>query len=546
MSVILGRERRNFLFLLAGVALVYLGCLRNAFLWDDQVVLVANSFIKNWKNIGHLFSSSYFTGSGELSYRPVATLSYMVGHGLWGLSESGFHGFSLGLHLIAGFAVYSLLREIFNENAPAFWGAALFLLHPVNSEAVLEASFNEEILCTAFFVTAFHLFVRRDKTKAKWKTYSLSLTCYFLALFSKEMAIVLPLLLLLYDTLLNKEKISLLHPARWTIHAGYWMVSLFYLWVRFWVLRNPKEIQVGYIQDSFWVNALTMFKVFFLYLKQLIWPSHLSPDHFVEISTKLNDPRVMLSLAGGAGLAAVWVLFLKRSRLLAFFMAWTVVGLLPVMNLVPFLKDNLMADRYLYLPSIGFCAFMSQGLTEIGPWKQRAKPFLMVLLLGYGFLTFRRVGEWRNAVQFWGRAVVTDPQSIESHNRLGAAYSQRGEFEKATEEYLKALRLNPKSTRALNNLGNVYFSTGRYDRAIQMYDQSLAIDPHFAVTYSNRGSAHKMAGQGEQAISDYLRAVELNPAFAEVYLNLAMTYEDLHQPENMKKAYATYLALRKK
>jgi Tfp pilus assembly protein PilF len=546
MKALPNKDWYFFGLLLLGVALIYLRSLTNAFLWDDQVVLVANEFIKEWRNVGRLFGSSYFLGSGELSYRPVATFSYLAGHALWGLSRPGFHGLSLFLHLLTGVSAYMLFRELVENKRAAFWGAALFLLHPINTEAVLQVSFNEEILCAGFALSAFYLYLRSGgldrRGEIKRSLYALSLMCYSLALFSKEVAIVLPVLILSYDTFLRKEAKPVVGIRFWGPHFGYGVVSLFYLWIRFFILRNPKEIGVPYIQDSFFINGLTMGKVFSLYLRQLVWPFHLSPDHHVEIVSRMGDPVVLFSLLGLLGGGAVFVWSLRRSKWSAFFMIWVVLGLLPVMNLIPFLKENYMADRYLYFSSIGFCGLVGY-LGTLG-WAKKGKPLLILLLLGYGFLTFQRTVDWKDDIHFWGRAVQTDPLSVESHNRLGSAYSQRREFDKAMGEYETALRLNPASTRALNNMGNIFFSTGQYEAALRTYNQSLTIDPQAAVTYANRGSAYQALGQFSQAIDDYERALELKPSFVEVYLNLAVTYEDLRDIEKARQAYQAYLAQR--
>ncbi|MBK8574140.1 MAG: hypothetical protein IPN90_00130 [Elusimicrobia bacterium] len=352
--------------LLLSVAGVYMGSLWNEFLWDDQVVLVSNGFIKNWKNIGHFFGMSYFAGSGEMSYRPVATLSYIVGHAVWGLSRPGFHGFSLGLHLVTGLAVYFFLRSVFSKPLTAFWATALFLLHPINSEAVLQVSFNEELLCTAFYVLSFLFFIRSKKSESGIGVYALSLACYFFALFSKEIAILLPLFLVLYEWSLQKNPSLTDRPISWKFHSGYWFLSLFYLWIRFFILRNPKELSVGFIQNSFLVNTFTLLKVFFLYLKQLVWPLHLSPDHYVPVATKISDPKILFSLAGLAGMGILFCFLFQRSRQRTFFFLWILLGLLPVMNFIPFLKDNFMADRYLYFSSIGFCALVSSLSSQKG------------------------------------------------------------------------------------------------------------------------------------------------------------------------------------
>lgn len=170
--------RAAIILIVTLTSVVYANSLKNSFVGDDFTVLVDNDFVKSWKNFPAIFSRTYLTsvseieylgkrniGSGELSYRPVVTISYFIDYSLWRLNPFGYHLSNLLLHIFNAILLYIFVDLIVRNKKTALLASLLFALHPVNAEAVNNIAFREGLL----------------------------------ALFSKEMSITLPILLVLYD-----------------------------------------------------------------------------------------------------------------------------------------------------------------------------------------------------------------------------------------------------------------------------------------------------------------------------------------------------------
>ena len=211
--------RRNLfliLLLILVTFLVYAPSLKNGFVWDDFLVVTDNHFIKSWKNFPLMFTRQYLTspedlpyltdrniGSGEISYRPVVTLTYFVDYWIWKLNPFGYHLRNLVLHLINTVLLYWFCFLVLKKEKWAFWASLIFALHPIQAEAVAGISFREDLLAFLFFLSSLLLYIHQKKIKRGSKRYAFyfgSLFSYFLAVFSKETALVLPLIVLLWDS----------------------------------------------------------------------------------------------------------------------------------------------------------------------------------------------------------------------------------------------------------------------------------------------------------------------------------------------------------
>src|SRR3990172_12083849 len=183
--------------------IVFCNTLGNSFVYDDSVTIVNNNLIKNWKNFHTLFSFNYFILSGEMSYRPVVTLTYFIDHSLWGLNPTGFHLTNLILQTINTILFYIFLKQVTKVNTLAFFSTLLFTTHPILTETVNSISYREDLITALFFLIAFILFLKiNERMLPRYKFlpfYAGSLLSYLLSLFSKEMAITLPILLVLFD-----------------------------------------------------------------------------------------------------------------------------------------------------------------------------------------------------------------------------------------------------------------------------------------------------------------------------------------------------------
>ena len=235
-----------------GIA-VYINMLSNGFVFDDMYTIVHNDHIKDFgKNFPAFFNLDYFKiAQTEVSYRPIATLSYFLIYALFNLSPLAFHLSSLLLHIFNVIGVYLLADLIQRNKTTAMIAALVFACHPVLTEAVNCISYNEDLFATFFYLLALLLYIRAaaKNHRARIPAFSFALISFFLALLSKEMAITLPVIILLYDVTLRErpEADGFIHQAVATIgkqkfyYLGFALIALFYLVLRFKILVNPLD-----------------------------------------------------------------------------------------------------------------------------------------------------------------------------------------------------------------------------------------------------------------------------------------------------------------
>ena len=263
--------------------LAYANSLFNSFVWDDYLVIVENNFIKSWKNFPLIFTRSYLTSAskidylglnrldaGEISYRPLVTASYFMDYSIWKLNPLGYHFTNIILHIFNVLLFYLFLSLLIKDRKSSLLASLFFALHPVNIEAVNCIAFREDLLAFLFFILSLILFVRFSSCESRKKIYFYvaSLISYSLALFSKEMAITLPLVLILYDYyFVYKNDIKKIIADFKARYLAYIAVSLVYLWVLFFGMANKLREFPQYPGGSFYVNILTMSKVIAIYIK---------------------------------------------------------------------------------------------------------------------------------------------------------------------------------------------------------------------------------------------------------------------------------------
>ena len=462
----------------------YASALSNLFVWDDAWNIVSNQFIKSWKNFPLLFNQTYLTtfedfgflgerqiGSGEVSYRPVTTLTYFIDYAFWGLNPFGYHLTNILLHLLNAILLYFFASQLTNNKRIGLFSALLFALHPVNSEAVAVVSFREDLLAFLFFITSLIFYIKINASCGRKKTifYVLSLASFLLALFSKEMAFTLPLILILYDFYFSPPKKSKLY------YLGYIVIALFSLWVWIVLLPNPEKALI-YPGGNFFTSLFTMSGVITTYVSWVIWPIGVHavvPDNSVLVLHSFT-PRILIYLL----LITVIIFFaLKKSKtakVISFSIFWFFIALLPVYNLVPVL-NTIMGSRFLYIPLAGFCLCAATFLCQAKISRQAAVVLMVLILLLYSALTIKRNRVYKNNISLWSEMVKFYPASGLAHTDLGAVFEKNGLLDKAIAEYKIAIQLDPNSTKAYFGLGNCYYVKNLLPEALNEYKNGLKL-----------------------------------------------------------------------
>ncbi len=490
------KKKHLILLLIILTVSVYANSLFNRYAYDDYEFLVDNPAVHSLKNW-----PSYFTSSGSTSafikfahYRPLATLNFAAGYSLWGDNPFGFHLLSLIYHLINVILVFLLLTKLLTQDISAFWGAALFAVHPVQTEAVSWISSQGNLLALIFYLTAIIVFLKyleeqqqSQKTRKpkgelflekrplplspprknfNWladkllnpsmKAIFIISLCFLLAIFTKEMAITLPLILLLINfiygdkTMRKPRSISLLLVPLIIIAAGY-------LVVRTAVLQ--RVAMRGFWGGSPFGTMLTMSVVIFRYLGLLIVPVKQRVLYDLPVFASLSW-QPLLAFSGLLAIGTVTFLLFKRNRAAAFGLLFFFITLLPVSNIIPI--TLLIAERFLYFPILGLIIFglalldQFTGKPEDGGGVENIPNQLCFILasiiLLFSAATFQRNRAWYDDLTLWTNNLKTSPKLAEVHFNLATALNRYQRYDEAARSYRRALALKPDYSRALENL----------------------------------------------------------------------------------------------
>ena len=564
--------------------LVYLNSLENTFVYDDYLTVANNYFIRDWGYFSALFNQKYFAISNELTYRPVVTFSYFVDYTLWETKPWGFHLTNILIHTINIFLVYSFARRLVNNTLTAFISSLIFSIHPVFTETVNAISYREDLFSATFMLATFLLFIRFDRSNKRIYSiilYAFSLSAYFLALLSKEMSITLPLLIFIYDYIFTKKFSTKPHDftKRFATHyTGYIVVSIFYLFLRFYLLHNLGE-SVQYPGNSIYVNLLMMFKVLGYYFKLLFIPTPLNADYIVPL-TYSPDTAFIISVLLLIIIAIVSIKQFKISRIWAFSTLWFIITLLPVLNIVPI--NNIMAERYLYVPGIGFVILIGSifnrtllnkrisdhpsiptknniysyklentNLPYYYP-KNRytAIPPLIITLLAviissFSFISLNRNRIWLNEHTFGMETIRRSPSSFRMYNDIGYYYYNIGLLDEAIQAFQESIKMRFSQSRAHSNLGAAYAMKGLNDKAIEELILSIQFSDKNPSAFNNLGLLYKRKGKLDEAVKNFVEALKLNPYNAEAHINLGSVFIDQTRFDEALSEFEKAIKIRK-
>lgn len=515
----------------------YGNVLRGEFVYDDEFFILENPAIKNLRNIGSFFTSKYaLSDTGHFIYRPLRTLSYAIDYYFWGLNPFGYHLWNLLLHIMNGVLLYIFLDSLFRKKSAAVISAAIFAVHPVQTDAVSWISSRGDIMYAFFFLLSILLYMGAaerirglsiNKESSKRALYSASVAAYGLSLISKEAAITLPLAIILIDKFAagpspqNPFAFKLGGLAR--RYGLFLVISLIYMAIRTSVLGITA--QRGYWGGSFYYTALTMAKAYAYYIKLLLFPADLRLIYEVPVSTSLSEPTVLVSLL-------ILAAFIAAIYFYPFLGLWFFVNLLPVSNILPIYA--IMREHFLYLPSIAF--FSAIGLiyckvSQIGRGSLKlshlpAAVIIFLILVFYGTITHHRNNTWRSGFTLWTDTMRKAPRSPTAHNNLGNIFRDLKNVDKSISEYITTLHLAPANARARHNLALAYQTLGFAEKSLAFYTDASNTMPGLYQARANAGNIYRERGLRDKALFEFLHAFIIKGDVPKNLLNLANAYAD--------------------
>jgi Tfp pilus assembly protein PilF len=259
------------------------------------------------------------------------------------------------------------------------------------------------------------------------------------------------------------------------------------------------------------------------YLWKLIWPVHLSAFYVFHESHSIRDPHVLAGLAALLICLALFVWLWRSAHELSFAFLWMGATLAPVLN-ARWLPAGVFAERYLYLPSVGFCWLVAWAATKAWRAAPSEKPTPLRLLLWrtmpvalgivailYGARTIRRNRDWRSDEVLYQRILDEQPDAQFIRTNLGVIYFNRGDMAGAEREWTQSLGPLHPYAATLNDMGLLRSSQKRYHEAIAYFEQAMHDRPNYVDPYKNLAVAYAEMGRLADADREFRKAVELAP-----------------------------------
>ena len=534
-----GLSNREILAALALLAVLpYLNILLNGFTYDDNTQVLNNPYIQNFRHLGEIFTTtvwSYIGAQGVTNYyRPLMLFGYLVCYQLFGPLAYPFHLVSLLFHVLVVLLVFRVAVEMLRDRTAAFVAAGLFALHPVHTESVAWVAAVTDLELTFFYVLTFWLFLRTAQTGGRRSPLAqLAMAGGFvLALMSKEQALTLPALATAYEHCYRDDRAETSWSEKLGRYYLLWMLAGVYLFfrVRFFGALAP----VLQISDLTWKQSvLSAAALVGQYCGKLLWPVELCAFYVFKRSTSVLEPRVRVGLVAMAFLVALFVLLWRRARLASFGILWMLVTLAPVLN-PRWMAANVFTERYLYLPSVGFCWLLASGWgylwQEIRERRVLWRRVLVGALALLGALFILRVvtrnRDWSDDVTLYTKTLAASPDAYHIHNNLGTVYWKQGNVEAAERQWQEALRLAPRNAIILNNLGLLRSKQERYPEAVEYFQRAMRLKPLYTDPHLNLGMAYGKMGELEKAELQLRAAVALSPLRTDARNELGKLYGD--------------------
>lgn len=531
--------------------------------YDDQIHVFHNRLVKeiSRENLVRLWRKPY-----QGLYIPVTYTLWMFqvriarGETLHELgtriSPHVFHTTNLALHCLSALLALGILRRLTGGLWPAFGGALLWALHPVQVESVAWVSELKGLLAGLFALAALRLYIAyaecgrgpgagpgpSGRASGGWAAvlravglYAAGLAAFGVGLLSKPSAIVVPLMGGLIAVFMLRRRVwkTALEMALWLGAAAPVMKVA--------MGAQPEEI-AGFHTPAL-LRPIVACDTLAFYLGKLVWPSPLCILYSRTPQEILIGNTVWLTAAVPVVLGAALLIRARRGWALAS-AGLFVAGLSPVLGLVYFAHQEIstVADRYLYLPMLGPALALASVLAR---WPRRwVAGAAAVWIAALGAVSIVNVGYWHNSETLFTHAVAAQPRSWRAWGLLGGMYEQKGDFENAYASDLTSWKLQPGSGQTNGTLANLLARNGRYREAMRFYATALRLMPNDAELHNNVGFVLARQGKTFAAMYHYRQAIQLKPESATPKRNLAWLLATADDPKlrNGREALALAIA----
>jgi tetratricopeptide (TPR) repeat protein len=554
------------LALLAIVLAVYGNTLLNGYAMDDATVIHQNVIVKKGlAGIPDILTTPRLSGYMNLtadSYRPVSLILFAVEYQLWGANPMMGHLMTILLFAACVLVLFSFLRRLpgLEGTMVPFLAAAIFAVHPVHTEVVANIKSCDELLAFLLGFGALHVYANYVRDGRAGQLVA-GLLLYLVACFSKETVVtfvaIVPLLFFVY---LNSDK-----RRAWVLTAGTAAAVVLFVLVSRAVLASHGAAMQG--AEDFTTNALigaplmaaripTAIAVLGRYLLLLVYPAPLLCNYsFASVPFYSWGSVVVLLSVVVYGAMKVFAFARMKRQLndLWAFAVWFYLLSIGLFSNIFFLVTSQMAERFLFLPSVGFCLAVALAIWYGARQSARvAAAVLFPLLVVFGGMTIARNAEWKDDATLFAADVQKAPddcklnyyKALSIGAPAGADEAQRRQVIDEKMTYLrKALEIYPEFTEAHTEIAKLFEAKGQYDSALMHNMLVLRNNRSNSIAAYHAANEYYALKQHEQAILWYKATIELVSDYRPAYLNIARCYADIGICDSSIVYYSSLLAL---
>jgi tetratricopeptide (TPR) repeat protein len=578
-----------FILMAAGLV-AYSNAIFHPFVHDDVVFIQQNPRIQQI-NLTEVFltnphESLPASRIQNVYYRPLLDLFYHFGYRMFGLNPHGFHFLNIGIHITNAVLIFFLLKLFSVSAVASLLGALIFMLHPIQSEAVACISGISNVLST--FLIFFSAFCYIKSTVSQHKCavliYLSSLVFFALALLTKEQAIVLPVIFIWYECIFtrkdpkrNRRKLRVL---------GACIVLMGYFWFRHALLGSVLPAMAHFSSETV-LRWLSIPRIILMYGGLIFFPADLHYYRSVDILQPFAGSLLIFISLAALMVIAILKLRTQSRNLVLFGLGWSVLTFLPVSNIIPLVNEYsfiFTAEHFIYPTLVGIMIMVIGVFQEGSPLFKVVQGYrktffwsaVVVLSVCLG-LTWNQNRFWKSEIALFERAVKYQNKLGRVHLLLGKAYyfdgkidqaisefkkayeimesyarqtqnlqakrvylgfmkgilidmaqgyQQYGDFPKVIEHYQKALRIDPQSAVLLNGLGVIYLGSDDYLQAQEMFQKSLKYDGNNLTVKNNLAICYTQLGKKDEAVRIWEKILEVDPQFTAARQNLNRANQD--------------------
>lgn len=484
-------KQKSYLVIIIVGLILYAGTIFFDFSYFDDNALILDNYqiISNPANFGKLFTNDVFFSDSNFYYRPLLNVSLMFDAQISNIYPWFYHLSNVLLHILTAVLLLIVLQKLGAKKIRALWLSLFFLVHPALVQAVAWIPGRNDSLLAVFMLSCFLFFLKFLESPRVFN-YLMSLLFFILALFTKEAAVIIPVIFTIYYLLLSDKKIKKADIFMF-IFGG---LAVLFFWIMMRRLAIDGELGgLWSVIVSFVYNAPAVL----IALGKFLFPFNLS------IMPILKETSAWYGI-----LAVVIFTFLSLTKKikktwLMFGLTWFLLFLLP-----SFVSPNpeefhylLLLEHRLYLPFLGlifiFINFnlFNTNTTQGIKFKKIVNIFPVIVLIIFIIISFNHLPNFKDRLSFWEFATSKSESNSFAYNNLGAMLYLESRINEAEEIYKKALQINPNTKMAYNNLGVIYLDRREFDLAEEVLKKELEINPGYDRALYNLEYLHLLRSQ---------------------------------------------------